>query len=113
MDILNSIKKRFTGSKRQEDALKEKKAWEVLKDEKHCNCKLRKQCLIEGFPVDYYCNKLRLAIEIADEIVSNNQIEYDELMRQTIHEKGIEFIRITKEDINGDVLAQLKELIVV
>ena len=52
--------------------------------------------------VDFYCKKLRLAIEV-DGKIHERQKEYDELRQRLIEEKGIKFIRVTNEEINRDI----------
>ncbi|MBN2402192.1 MAG: DUF559 domain-containing protein [Spirochaetes bacterium] len=74
----------------------------MLRNRKFLNYKFRRQHVIEGFVVDFYCQKLRLAIEI-DGKVHDRQKEYDEIRQQLIEERGIKFIRITNEEVNKDI----------
>jgi len=73
--------------------------WEQLRNRKLFNLKFRRQHVLEGFVVDFYCHELRLAVEI-DGSIHNKQKDYDELRQMLIEEKGITFIRIQNEDIN-------------
>lgn len=75
------------------------------------NLKFRRQHVIEGFVVDFYCHELRLAIEV-DGGVHNRQKDYDELRQSLIEDKGIRFIRVQNEEVNRDVnilLGKIKE----
>jgi very-short-patch-repair endonuclease len=95
-------KKTFAGNLRYESTPEEKKVWNALRNRKFHNYKFRRQHVIEGFVVDFYCQKLRLAVEV-DGKIHERQKEYDELRQQLIEEKGIKFIRITNEEINKDI----------
>jgi very-short-patch-repair endonuclease len=62
--------------------------------------------------VDFYCNRLRLIIEI-DGKIHENQVEYDQERDQKMKEKGLKVIRIKNEStIDSEVLKScLLELI--
>ncbi len=96
------IKKEFARNLRQESTPEEKKVWNALRNRKYNNYKFRRQHVIEGFVVDFYCQKLNLAIEI-DGKIHERQKDYDQLRQQLIEEKGIKFIRITNEEVNKDI----------
>jgi very-short-patch-repair endonuclease len=54
--------------------------------------------------VDFYCNKLKLILEI-DGKIHENQIEYDQERDQKLKEKGLKVIRIKNDyTIDPDVL---------
>ncbi len=99
---MQHIKKKFACNLRHEATPEEDKIWNVLRNRKFLNCKFRRQHVIEGFVVDFYCQRLRLAIEV-DGIVHERQKDYDELRQRLVEEKGIRFIRITNEEIKRDI----------
>jgi len=76
--------------------------WDALRNRRFLNLKFRRQHLIEGFVVDFYCYELRLAIEI-DGAVHNNQKDYDALRQILIEDKGIHFIRVSSWDIKANI----------
>jgi very-short-patch-repair endonuclease len=105
------IKKTFARNLRKEATDEEKKVWGVLRNRKLLNLKFRRQYVIEGFVVDFYCYELNLAIEI-DGKVHDKQKDYDMLRQRLIEEKGVSFIRITNEEINKNIeflFAKIKE----
>lgn len=62
--------------------------------------KFRRQHVIEGFVVDFYCYEHRLAIEVDGGIHEKRmKKEYDGLRQAEIESKGIRFIRITNKEI--------------
>ncbi len=99
---MDYIKKTFARNLRREATPKEDKIWNALRNRKFLNCKFRRQHVIEGFVVDFYCKKLRLAIEV-DGKIHERQKEYDELRQRLIEEEGVKFIRVTNEEINKDI----------
>jgi very-short-patch-repair endonuclease len=103
------IKKIFARSLRKEQTPEEVIVWELLRNRKFMNLKFRRQHDIEGFIVDFYCHDLKLAIEI-DGRVHEKQKEYDELRQELIASKGINFIRLTNDEINLDVNILLEKI---
>jgi very-short-patch-repair endonuclease len=107
---MQNIKKAFSRNLRHESTPEEKKIWDALRNRKFHNYKFRRQHVIEGFVVDFYCQKLRLAVEV-DGKIHERQKEYDELRQRLIEEKGIKFIRITNEEINKDIEIHFSKII--
>ena len=113
MGNLEYIKKVFARELRKEQTPEETLLWEILRNRQFMNLKFRRQHVIEGFVVDFYCHELRLAIEV-DGGVHNNQKDYDELRQSLIEDKGIRFIRVQNEEVKGNVdtlLERIKECI--
>lgn len=107
---MSYIKKTFARNLRQEATPEETKIWKLLRNRKYFTYKFRRQHIVKGFVVDFYCHELKLAIEI-DGKVHDNQKEYDELRQQLIEEKGTIFIRVTNEEINNDTQILLKKIL--
>ncbi len=57
-------KRDFARELRQRATDAERRAWEVLRDRRCLGLKFRRQQVIRGFIVDFYCAELRLAIEL-------------------------------------------------
>lgn len=95
-------KKIFSRVLRKESTPQERKVWEALRDRRFMKLKFRRQHVIEGFVVDFYCNQLKLAIEI-DGAVHRRQKDYDELRQQLIESEGNRFIRVTNDEIDCDM----------
>jgi very-short-patch-repair endonuclease len=95
-------KKLFGRVLRKESTSQGKKVWDALRNRRFMNLKFRRQHVIEGFIVDFYCHQLKLAIKI-DGAVHDRQKDYDDLRQQLIENEGIRFIRITNIDIDKNV----------
>jgi very-short-patch-repair endonuclease len=102
-------KRDFARQLRQRSTDSERKAWEALRDRRFYNLKFRRQHVLEGFVVDFYCHKLRLAIEI-DGPIHDKQEAYDETRQGIIETKGITFLRITNNEIDQDVGTLLNKI---
>jgi len=83
--------------------------WEELRNRKFLNLKFRRQYLIEGYIVDFYCSELKLAIEI-DGLIHLKQIKEDKLRQKDIEEKGIKFIRFKNKNVQNNIEEVLKKL---
>ena len=89
----------------------EKIMWNVLRNRQFMNLKFRRQYLILGYLLDFYCDQLNLAIEIDGSVHNNkDQIEYDKERQKAIEEKKIIFVRIKSEDVENNLNAVLKNL---
>ncbi len=106
---MTHIKKEFARRLRKEATKEEKIVWEVLRNRKYLNLKFRRQHVVEGFVVDFFCYELDLAVGI-DGKIHEMQKEYDELRQNIIEEKGIKFIRVTNEEIRKDVNILLERI---
>lgn len=74
--------------------------WNSLKGKRLNGYKFRRQFGVGPFIVDFYCPKLKLAIEIDGESHFENGAEYYDRCRQTYIEKyNIKFLRFTTVDI--------------
>ncbi len=66
--------------------------WKYLKGEQVCNLKFRRQHSIDNYILDFYCPKIKLAIELDGECHIYNE-EYDSKRDEVIRSKGIEIFR--------------------
>jgi len=73
--------------------------WDYLRGNQF-GYKFRRQHPVGNFIVDFYCHKLKLAIEV-DGSVHNNEdvIEYDEERQKILESEGIKVIRFTNDDV--------------
>lgn len=99
---MHQIKKDFARSLRRESTPEEKIVWEALRNRKFMGLKFRRQHVLKGFVVDFYCHSLNLAIEI-DGKIHERQLDYDLIRQNLIEEKGITFIRLTNYDVNHNI----------
>ena len=89
----------------------ERRLWEQLRDRRFRGLKFRRQQPIGGrFVVDFYCAALKLAIEV-DGPVHHDQVVRDADRQRALEASGIIVVRVTVEQLSGDVAALLEALI--
>jgi very-short-patch-repair endonuclease len=76
----------------------EKMVWEILRNRRFNNYKFRRQHVVEGFILDFYCHELKLGIEI-DGSIHIKRKNYDRLRQDIIESENITVIRITNQEI--------------
>ncbi|MBU0577217.1 endonuclease domain-containing protein [Patescibacteria group bacterium] len=74
--------------------------WNVLKNKQINGLKFRRQYSIGPFVVDFYCPKLKLAIEAdGDSHFSEEAYRYDKKRQTYIERYKIKFLRFTNDEI--------------
>jgi very-short-patch-repair endonuclease len=89
--------------------------WELVRDRRMHGLKFRRQQLIDGFIVDFYCDTHSLCIEIDGGIhESGRQSEYDKARDEFLRSRGLNIIRFNNEDVlnNKDFIAKILKGIV-
>jgi len=110
---MKEIKKRFARILRKEQTKAEKTIWELIRDRKFMGLKFRRQHVIEGFVLDFYCHELRFGIEI-DGGIHLKKKDYDKLRQEVIESEDINMIRVTNKEIaenKRSVLNKIKEAV--
>ncbi|MFH1576827.1 MAG: endonuclease domain-containing protein [Candidatus Margulisiibacteriota bacterium] len=111
---MKEIKKQFARTLRKEQTKAEKTVWELIRKRKFHGFKFRRQHVVEGFILDFYCHELRLGIEV-DGSVHLKRKDYDQLRQEIIESEDIRLIRITNKDIMENskkgILEQIKKMI--
>ena len=95
---MKEIKKIFARTLRKDQTKAEKIVWELLRKRKFRDYKFRRQHVIEGFVLDFYCHELKLGRE-SDGGIHLRQREYDALRQEIIESEGITVVRITNKEI--------------
>jgi len=70
--------------------------------------KFRRQQVIEGFVVDFYCAELRLALELDGSTHDTPEAhEYDAVRTNILSDRGVTVVRIRNDDLTIDSLSAL------
>ena len=83
--------------------------WERLRRNNFLGLNFRRQHIIDGYIVDFYCHKLKLAIEI-DGSVHQNQIKEDIERQKVIEKRGIKIFRVNSKEVEENLQRVLKEI---
>ncbi|MEL7078006.1 MAG: DUF559 domain-containing protein [Cyanobacteria bacterium J06648_1] len=83
--------------------------WQHLRAKRFNDLKFRRQQVIEGFIVDFYCHSLGLIIEV-DGKIHQQQQEYDRYRENIFTAQGLNIIRFTNEQVINNIETVLKEI---
>jgi very-short-patch-repair endonuclease len=98
---------------RRQATASEKLAWELLRGRRLLGLKFRRQQVIRGYVVDFYCAELRVALEIDGACHGDpGQAEYDLTRTVELWEMGVITLRMWAEDVSTEALRRLFEPIV-
>jgi len=109
MRDMSKIKTQLAKEFRKAPTKSEKIMWNTLRNRQFINLKFRRQHLIAGYIVDFYCSELALTIEI-DGSVHQNQIREDRERQKIIENLGIIFFRVGSKEVEEDINKILKKL---
>jgi len=84
----------------------ERLLWHYLKN-KQLGYRFRRQFGIDRYVVDFYCPKLRLAIEIDG---PTHELEKDKYRQGNIESLGIRFIRFTNDQVVLNINSVVEEI---
>jgi len=94
--------KQFRRHLREESTTAEKILWFHLRNRRFLNLKIRRQHSIENFIADFYCDELKLLIEVDGSVHDNQgQASYDHFRDQLLRSKGYHIVRIDNASVNN------------
>ena len=107
---MNTTRKiRIARKFRRESTDSEALLWDILHDRMFLGLKFRRQYVVQGFILDFYCPDLRLAIEI-DGSIHEGQREEDNWRQKILEQAEIVFFRIPSKRVERDMDSVLREL---
>lgn len=90
----------------------EKVLWEALRTNRLQGLHFRRQQIIDGFIVDFYCHAARLVVEV-DGDIHQQQPDYDQDRDRILAARGLRILRFKDSEILQDlerVLAQIAKV---
>ena len=94
---------------RKKPTKSEKIMWSALRRKDFLGYKFRRQHVIDGYILDFYCPKLKLAVEI-DGGIHQRQIQADKERQAIIETDGIKFFRINSEEVENSIVLVMEKL---
>jgi len=76
----------------------ERRLWKALRANRLGGWHFRRQQIIDGFIVDFYCHKASLVIEV-DGPIHESQKQEDEARAEILEAKGLKVIRFTNREV--------------
>ncbi|PYP16153.1 MAG: hypothetical protein DMD54_10800 [Gemmatimonadetes bacterium] len=93
---------------RRKLTIAERKAWEILRDRRMLGFKFRRQHIIHGFIVDFYCHELKLVLEIDGKgHASPDRVQYDAARTQRLEMSGLQIVRLRNREVGKETLRDL------
>ncbi len=83
--------------------------WNAVRNNKVMGLQFRRQQVIDGFIADFYCNKMRLAVELDGEI-HDRQKEYDRHREDVMKRRDIRVMRFRNEEVLNDIGKVIAEI---
>ena len=80
----------------------ESKLWQHLRGNRLEGFHFRRQQIIEGYIVDFYCHAVGLVVEVDGEI-HQQQKDYDQERDEHLRGLGLNILRFSNADVEGDV----------
>lgn len=85
--------------------------WSHLRNSKLNGLKFRRQFSINNYVVDFYCSRLKLAVEIDGSVHKQKRVQkMDKIRQDQIESLGITFLRFTNIEIINEI-SKIKERI--
>lgn len=107
---IDSNKLRLARRFRQAPTAAEAAAWQILRDRAIFGLKFRRQQIIAGFLVDFYCPAQRLVLELDGGVHDDpTQREHDLDRTQILRQLSIRVLRVPNHDIHAQALRDLLE----
>jgi very-short-patch-repair endonuclease len=94
---------------REEMTEAEKILWNLLRRNGLHGLHFRRQQIIEGYIVDFYCHATNIIVEVDGE-VHDFQVAEDKYRDQALKEKGFKVIRFKNEEIHNNVQEVLAKI---
>jgi very-short-patch-repair endonuclease len=83
-------------------------AWQILRDRGLFGLKFRRQQVIAGFIVDFYCASARLALELDGGVHDDpDQRAYDAARRDALASHDVRVLRLDNRDVHEQALRDL------
>lgn len=96
---------------RRQATLAERRLWRFLKNDQFHGFRFRRQFSVGRYILDFYCPKLRLAVEIDGDIHQLSAVKENDIVRQQYIEScWIRVVRFTNDEVMNDIEYVLKVL---
>jgi very-short-patch-repair endonuclease len=107
---ITSKKRQRARELRQNMTSAEALLWHALRTNKLAGWHFRRQQVIDGFIVDFYCHATSLIVEV-DGDIHKIQIEQDAERDAHLISRGFRILRVTNEDVNNDIEGVLRKIL--
>ena len=106
---VNAEKKLLSRQLRHDQTPAEDHLWQLLRRNQLGRFHFRRQQVIDGFIVDFYCHKAGLVVEL-DGDIHLTQKQADHEREKVLQERGLTVIRFTNDEVLGNTSSVLQEI---
>ena len=106
---VNAAKMQRAKELRRQMTKEERILWQHLRGNRLHGLHFRRQQIIDGFIVDFYCHTADLVVEVDGE-VHRRQAAYDAERDRILSERGLRIVRIGNEEVNRDISGVLTRI---
>jgi very-short-patch-repair endonuclease len=99
---ITSTKHEIAKELRRNMTPEEKILWQYIRNNRLNGLHFRRQQIIDGFIVDFYCHAVGLVVEVDGEI-HEQQVEYDLERDKVISSRGLCVLRVKNEDVRNNL----------
>jgi very-short-patch-repair endonuclease len=91
---------------RREMTPAETRLWQQLRANRLCGLHFRRQQVLDGFIVDFYCHRAALVIEV-DGPIHDERKDYDQARDELMTTRGLHVLRFTNNQIETEIVKVL------
>lgn len=106
---VDQVKVQLARELRQQMTKVEKILWQQLRANRLEGFHFRRQQIIDGFVVDFYCHAAGLVVEV-DGGVHQRQIEYDTERDRVLSARGLRILRISNREVLEELSGVLSRI---
>ncbi|MEP7237476.1 MAG: endonuclease domain-containing protein [Ferruginibacter sp.] len=78
--------------------------WKALRNNQLCSLKFRRQHPLDNYILDFYNHKMKLAIEVDEEVHNDPEVAaYDKARTNNLNENGITVLRFTNTEVENNL----------
>jgi very-short-patch-repair endonuclease len=83
--------------------------WKRLRGNRLAGLHFRRQQIIDGFIVDFYCHQAGVVVEL-DGSAHSKQVDYDQARSDWLRARGLQVLRFTNAEIESDLARVLARI---
>ena len=103
---VSANKFKFAAMLRKHMTQAERLLWDEIKKKKLCGYRFRRQSIIYGWIVDFYCPAKKLVIEV-DGSSHRHKAKQDEYRDKVMEERGFKVVRFTNDEVKEQISSVL------
>ena len=109
---ITTVKKAVAKQLRHDQTEAEAMLWQALRRNQLEGLHFRRQQIIDGFVVDFYCRAALLVVEVDGDIHLTQQA-YDKERDEALRRRGLAVLRVKNEDVIGNLSGVLQRIMAI